>query len=110
MTLHIDLPPDLESELLVAAVQQGVSASDYALSVLKTALTIKPSRTRAVRDAAGSRPDSGPADQEPFYSRASRAEWEQAFQAWVHSHHDVQAPALSAEALRRENMYDDRGA
>jgi hypothetical protein len=97
MTLHIELPPQLESELLVAAGQQGVSAGDYALSVLRTALTAKPSCDLARL-------------QEPFYSRASVIEWQRAFAAWVESHRNVAAPALSNESLRRESMYDERGA
>jgi hypothetical protein len=45
----------------------------------------------------------------PFHETATQEEWERAFDAWVESHRDLMAPVIPLDALRRENLYDDRG-
>jgi hypothetical protein len=45
MTLQIELPPELECDLVTAAGKHGVSPGDYALSVLRTALSVEPPRS-----------------------------------------------------------------
>lgn len=43
----------------------------------------------------------------PLYESLSAEEWIKQFHAWLDSH-DPNLPVLPAEALRREDMYEDR--
>lgn len=101
MTLSIDLTPDLELRLAEMAARNGMPLSECVRVVLTRGLD----RTT---DAA-SRPFDATTPQSPFYFRATTEEWQKAFNTWVEAHRDDSAPALPADALRREKVYDDRG-
>ena len=49
----------------------------------------------------------GPAKPAPLCETLSPDEWKKVFHAWIDSH-DPDLPVLPAEALRRENIYEDR--
>ncbi len=94
MTLTLELPEGIENYLEKEAAKQGLSPSEYALRALLRDLDIP-----APAAAGGPR---------PFYETASHEEWVRAFREWAASH-DQTTPPIPLEALRRENMYDDRG-
>lgn len=97
MAFTIDLPPELEDNLVAEAARHGVAAQEYALRLIADQLRYTP--------ANGSK---GPPGAILSYVDAPQDEWERAFLAWVTSH-QVSAPPLSDETLRREHLYDDRG-
>lgn len=45
----------------------------------------------------------------PFYETATAEEWSIAFRQWVDSHHTLNLPTLSDEAISRESIYGERG-
>jgi plasmid stability protein len=89
MVLTINIPPEVESRLREEAAKHGQDAAEYASALLSQALTTGTS--------------------EPFHETATQEEWERAFDAWVESHRDLRAPVIPLDALRRENLYEDRG-
>ena len=99
MTLTIDLAPEEETELSNAASREGMNPSEYAhrLLVKQLGLADPVAGGWAVEDK-----------QPPFYARATPEEWKREFEAWSQNH-DRSTPLLSDEALRRENLYEDRG-
>jgi plasmid stability protein len=89
MALTINVPPEVEARLREEAAKRGQDAAEYAGALLTQML--------------------GPGHLKSFAETATQEEWQRAFEAWVASHHDLTAPVISLEALRRENLYEDRG-
>lgn len=83
MTVTIQLPPDIEADLVAQAQAQGLDLAQYVEHVL--------------REQVPPRPGSA-------LSPAERAE------AWRQSTRDLpHTPPLSDDAISRENIYGDRG-
>jgi hypothetical protein len=87
MTLTIHVAPEVEQRLREEAARRGQEADEYVSELLSAIL---------------------PDRQRPFYETASPEEWVRAFREWAASHKGTGTP-IPDEALRRENMYDDRG-
>jgi predicted DNA-binding protein len=87
MTLMIEMPPELESRLKAEAEKRGQDAAAYARTLLESLLL--------------------PARERPLYE-GSLEEWKRAFREWGEAHR-TDTPAIPLEALRRENLYEDRG-
>lgn len=88
MTLTIDFPPELEGLLREEAKRHGQDPAGYVRSIVEARLRPSPI---------------------PPARKRSKQEWRQGFLAWVESHRDIDAPVIPLEALRRENLYEDRG-
>ncbi len=86
MSLVINAPL-VEGKLQQEAAKRGVSAEQYAMSILERGLE--------------QRADSGAAA--AFYATATPEQWDAAFDAWVDSH--PARPALPDAALARESFY-----
>jgi hypothetical protein len=89
MTIVLDLTPATEAVLREEAARHGQEPADYVKAIVEDKL-----RTVA----------------RPFHEMASKEEWKQAFLEWIDSHRDITAPPVPPEALRREYLYEDRGA
>jgi hypothetical protein len=87
MTLIIDVAPEVEGRLREEAARRGQDAGEYVSDLLSEMFRERP---------------------RPFYETASPEEWVRAFREWAASHKST-APPIPLEALRRENMYEDRG-
>ena len=94
MTITLELTPEAERRLRAEAARRGIDASDYARTLLEDRLMPRP---------------EGEAGARPFYETATTEEWIREFDAMVASFDDVDAPEIPPEALRRENIYEDRG-
>ncbi|MDQ3815252.1 MAG: hypothetical protein M3347_15125 [Armatimonadota bacterium] len=97
MTLTIELTPAEEAQLQQQASGRGLTVSEYMHHLLMAQL--------------GTSSSNGAAQPErklPFAATATPEEWIRAFNQWADSHQDIQAN-IPDEALRRENIYDDRG-
>jgi hypothetical protein len=90
MTLTIDLPPHMEEQLVSEARKRGLAPTDYARRLIESQL-----------------PPTKPEEQSLWETLSTEA-WIRAFQEWVDSHDYVTAPPIPLEALRRENLYEDR--
>jgi hypothetical protein len=94
MALTLELEPLMEARLHEVAARRGMNAEKYARMVLEVLM-------RAQVD---------PTEQGlPFYITATPEEWRREFHAWIDSHSENSAPPIPLEALRRENLYEDRG-
>jgi hypothetical protein len=89
MALTINIPAEVEARLREEAAKRGQDAGEYAGALLTQIL--------------------GPGQPKRFAETATQEEWERAFEAWVASHQDLTAPVIPLKALRRENLYEDRG-
>ena len=91
MSLAIDLAPETERRLGDEAARHGLSPREYAQVLVEEALAVEES------------------PQPSLWETTTPDEWIRAFDEWLDSFAQVKAPPIPAEALRRENMYDDRG-
>ena len=91
MTVTLELTPEIEARLAQHAAARGVTPEDYLADFLAENL-----------------PPVVEAKEKPFYERATKEEWLAEFHRWVDSHENRGEPYLSDEALRRENIYEDR--
>jgi hypothetical protein len=83
MTVTIQLPSDIEADLVAQAQAQGLELAQYVEHVLR---------------------EQVPSRQQSFLSPAERAE------AWRQSTRDLpHTPPLSDDAISRESIYGDRG-
>ncbi len=82
MTVKLDLPPEIEANLVAQARHRGLSLENYLHQILQEQNGIAPA------------------------SALSTEEWIAEFQAWTSDFPDT--PVLSDEALSREAMYPDR--
>jgi hypothetical protein len=89
VTLTIHLPPEVENRLRAEAARRGQDAAEYASALLAEILVPATARTP--------------------HPAINQEEWEYAFDAWIRSHHDLTAPVIPMESLRREHLYEDRG-
>jgi hypothetical protein len=94
MALTLELEPPLEQRLHEMAARRGLTAEQYARSVLEGLLT------------AQAEPDRNDL---PFYDSATPEEWDREFDAFLATFEDVTAPEIPLETLRREYLYEDRG-
>ena len=94
MNLTVELSPELEERLRQEAEKKGVTAERYARMLLEDQL-------------AATRP--GGRDEIGSSGSMMTEERRRAFHAFVESFRDIKAPPIPLEALRRENLYDDRG-
>ncbi len=94
MAITLELMPKLEARLRLLASHRGVSAEEYARELLEASM--------------------GPAenldqDGRHFSETATDEEWEREFDEDTEWLRGLNLPDLPDEALRRENMYEDRG-
>ncbi len=94
MALSLDLPPELEARLRDEAARRGRDVADFARFLLECSLRV---------------PGSPPAPERPFYETATDEEWLREFHDFLEEFRDNDAPPIPLEALRRENIYEDRG-
>jgi hypothetical protein len=87
MTVEIDLTPELASRLTEEAARHGQEPSRYIEVLLEGLLP--------------------PLGTTPLYKR-DLDEWKRAFREWGEAHRR-DTPPIPLEALRRENLYEDRG-
>jgi hypothetical protein len=97
MALTIELPRELETYLGKEAARHRLATSEYVLVLIQEQL-----------NAAEVKKEVELEEPRPFYATATPEEWERAFREWAASH-DATTPPIPLEALRRENMYEDRG-
>ncbi len=100
MTLHIELSPELANRLEAEAARRGIAPGDLARSSLEAAFPpIKPDDP------------SAPYDPDDLASRGpiTPEEWERESEALDRELADLDLPEIPMEALRRENLYEDRG-
>ena len=90
MTLTIDLPAGIEERLRSVADSEGVPMEKFVLGLIEEKI------------------GSGGVEGGELWRTLSTEEWLAAFQEWVESHKHIEAPVIPLEALRRENMYEDR--
>lgn len=90
MSIQLELSPEIESLLQEEAAKRGQEAAEYAKAILEERLR--------------------PAMERPFYETATKEEWLERFHQFIESHRDITGPPPTAEALRRESWYEDRGA
>jgi len=89
MSLVINAPL-VEGKLRDEAAKLGLSAAEYAVTILTTHLA----------------PEIYGSNEAPFYATATSEEWNKAFDTWVASHST--GPSLPDSALTRESMYEGR--
>ena len=94
MTLTIELTPETEARLRSQAASHGVDAAQYALHLLESQLVAK---------------NSDETMPLPTRQEATAEECVRRFDEMIESFSDGDAPDIPSEALRRENMYEDRG-
>jgi len=90
MSLVINAP-GVELKLQAEAAKRGLSAADFAASILSERLDLASTNGSNVA---------------PFYDTATHEEWVKAFDSWVNSHEG--GPSLPESALTRESIYQGR--
>jgi len=86
MTYTIDLAPELEPRLQEEAARHGQDTKEFLRHVVEERL-------------------AAPKEERPFYETATPEEWKRKLRE---STFVSDAPHFSDEALRRENLYEDR--
>lgn len=97
MTLTFELPRDIAARFRDEAARRGVDPVECARALLEERLA-----PREPVDEAKQPP-------RPFYETATTEEWLREFHAFLEDLRDLDAPVIPLEALRRENLYEDRG-
>ncbi len=94
MTLKLELPPELESRLRKEAAKRGLSVDQCAQLLLQDQLALAETSTPDVRAL-----------------RKTPEERLRAFHELLDfiKSLNIPSPPIPAEALRRENLYEDRG-
>jgi len=87
MTMKLELPAEIEADLLSQAQEKGLSPEAYAAELL----------WERVREAA--KPAGYSADLSP-------EAWMLEYKAWAHSHDNDTFPILSNEDIGRDSIYD----
>ncbi len=94
MTVTIDLKPEIEKRLAERAKKNGLPIKAFVEIFIEDNL-----KNEVEIFSEG--------NQKPFHETATTEEWIEEFDKWVDSH-PTDTPLLSDEALRRENIYEDR--
>jgi hypothetical protein len=94
MALILELTPRVQTWLQEEAQKAGLSVEMYAITVLEQLVA-----QRAATEIA----------EQPRNGSETKEEQRQAFLKLVKSLEHIDAPPIPSEALRRENMYEDRG-
>jgi hypothetical protein len=92
VTLTIDIAPDVVNRLQELAMRRGLPVAEYAKAVLE-------------REAFHARAP----EERPLHETLTPDEWADTFLQWAASHRTDTRP-VPLEALRRESLYEDRGA
>ncbi|HET6381799.1 MAG TPA: hypothetical protein VFJ58_00270 [Armatimonadota bacterium] len=92
--------PTIEVRIRELAARSGVDPETYLEELVSVHL--------AEDTPEGRRPTATGASKRPFYETTTAEEWKEALDRWA-ARFPRDAPLLSDEALRRENMYEDRG-
>jgi hypothetical protein len=95
MSVTIELKPETEKRLAEKAREKGLKIETFIEVFIEDNLKDEPKTSTEEKE-------------KPFYETATREEWLAEFNRWVDSHRDKGYPHLSDEALRRENIYEDR--
>ncbi len=93
MTVTIELKPEIEKRLAEKAKQSGLPIETFIEVFIEDNL----------EEEAKDEPR-----QKSFQETATKEEWSAEFHRWLDSHKDKNYPSIPDEALRRENMYEDR--
>lgn len=94
MTVTIELKPETEKRLAKEADKKGLPIETF-IEVF-------------IEDNLEETEVSKQKKKKSFSETATTDEWLSEFHKWLNSRKDRGAPYLSDEALRRENMYEDR--
>ncbi len=92
MTVTLELKPETEKRLAEKARQNGLPIETFIEVFIEDNLDEK---------------SEAESKEKHFQERATKGEWVTEFDKWVDSHR-TDTPLLSDEALRRENIYEDR--
>ena len=92
MTVTIELKPETEKRLAEKAKQNGLPIETFIEVFIEDKL-------EEVKDEPRKK---------SFQETATTEEWLAEFHRWLDSHKDKNYPSIPDEALRRENMYEDR--
>ncbi len=90
MSLTIELPSATQAQLEKEASQNGMAVERYARELIEKSMGLIGEKT-------------------PERLQAEFEEWERDFNELLELGNEVTAPEIPDEALRRENMYEDRG-
>lgn len=92
MTVTIELKPETEKRLAKEADKKGMPIETFIEVFIEDNLE-----------------ETEISEQEKSFSEtATTDEWLAEFHKWIDSHKDKNYPSIPDEALRRENMYEDR--
>lgn len=94
MSVTIELKPETEKRLAEKAKQNGLPIETFIEVFIEDNLEEAETSTQE--------------KEQPFSKTATTEEWLAEFHKWIDSHKDRGEPYLSDEALRRENIYEDR--
>ena len=95
MTVTIELKPEIEKRLAEKAKKNGLPIETFVEVFIEDNL----------KDEAETLTEE---KEKPFYETATKEEWRAEFRKWMDSHKGKNYPSIPDEALRRENMYEDR--
>ncbi len=95
MTVTIKLKPEIEKRLAERAKENGLKIETYLEVFIEERLDDEIETSVEEKEKS-------------FSETATTEEWLAEFHKWVDSHKDRGEPFLSDEALRRENIYEDR--
>ena len=94
MRVTIELKPETEKRLAEKAKQNGLPIETFIEVFIEDNLAEAETSTKE--------------KEQSFSKTATKEEWLAKFHKWIDSHKDRGEPYLSDEALRRENIYEDR--
>ncbi len=92
MILTIELKPETEKRLAEKAKQNGLPIETFIEVFIEDNL-----------EETGDKPK-----EKNFREKMTKEEWRAEFRKWMDSHKGKNYPSIPDEALRRENMYEDR--
>ena len=93
MTVTIELKPETEKRIQERAKRRGKAIEAYLEDFIEENIVEESDKREKER---------------PFHETATKEEWLVEFHRWLDSHKDKNYPSIPDEALRRENMYEDR--
>lgn len=91
MTVTIKLKPEIEKRLAEKAKKNGLPIETFIEVFIEENLE-----------------EETKEKEKPFHETATKEEWQAEFRKWIDSHKGKNYPSIPDEALRRENLYEDR--
>lgn len=91
MTFTIELKPETQRLIEFRAEKNGVKVEAYLEEFIEESMGQQCGEAETTIDV-----------------NARKSEWKERFNKWLESHKDKGYPSIPDDALRRENMYEDR--